>query len=314
VVGGWIESGGQMSKRETVSSTGTRNAPASGRLTRRLTVLLGLALLGAMAYTAAPAGAVIVPTGAVTVTVSNINFSLTVTGTPTTVGPFSGTMTGTVDATGHLTFPKAGINFPAFDTTIVVPATVHAVALGPWSGTIDPSTGAVSVTGPAETLATVATLGLVDCPVGPVTIAAQTGAAGGVKYSTSTGKATLADPAFQIPAIPAGQAGCNGQEATVNTALGLPGSGGITMTLAFAPTLTGNGAPPPSTTTFTTTTTTRPATTTTPSTTAPITTSALPRTGSSTGTLAIIGISVVLAGIGLSATRRRGPRTQPPPA
>src|SRR5260221_9614055 len=104
-----------MSKRETVSSTRTRNAPASGRLTRRLMVMLGLALLGALAYTAAPAGAVIVPTGAVTVTVSNINFSLLVTGTPTTVGPFSGTMTGTVDATGHLSFPKSGINFPAFD-------------------------------------------------------------------------------------------------------------------------------------------------------------------------------------------------------
>ena len=306
--------GGQMSKRETVSSTGTRNAIRSGRMTRRFIVMLGLALLGALTYTAVPAGAVIVPVGAVTVTATNANFSLVVTGTPTTVGPFSGTLTGTVDATGHLSFPKAGVVFPAFDTTIVVPATVHPVATGNWSGTIDPSTGAVSVTGPAETLATVGTLSLVDCAVGPVTIALSTAATGGVKYNSTTGKATLADPAFQIPAIPAGAPGCNGQEATVNTALGLPGAGGISMDVAFSPALTGNGAPLPSTTTFTTTTTTAPATTTTPTTTAPTATSALPRTGSSTGTLAIIGFSVVLAGIGLSATRRRGARTQPPPA
>ena len=41
--------GGQMSKRETVSSTGTRKAIRSGRMTRRFIAMLGLALLGALA-------------------------------------------------------------------------------------------------------------------------------------------------------------------------------------------------------------------------------------------------------------------------
>src|SRR5262245_38846320 len=174
------------------------------------------------AHAASPA--VITPTGNVTITVSNAFFTLTVTGASQDIGPFSGTLTGTVDDNGKLTIPKSGIDFPAFDAVIVVPATVHPVATDDWTGTVDPSSGVVTITGGMETLATVGTLGLVDCPVGPFTIHTSTVNSGGAKYASGT--ATVSDPSYSVPAIPAGTSGCNAAEETVNVALGLPGTGG----------------------------------------------------------------------------------------
>jgi LPXTG-motif cell wall-anchored protein len=165
-------------------------------------------------------------------------------------------------------------------------------------------------------LATVSALGLTDCPVGPFTIHTST-VNGGTKYSA--GNATVADPSYAVPVIPSGASGCAGNEAAVNSALGLPGRSGITMDVGFAPVLTGSGVVPTSTTTITTTTTTvKPTTTTTVKTaTTPQTstrvaaaTATLPRTGSSSAPLAIFGLSLLAAGVALwQSGRRRSRRT-----
>jgi LPXTG-motif cell wall-anchored protein len=271
------------------------------RAARRAAILaaLGAALLVVPvvgAHAAEPA--VITPTGNVTITVSNAFFTLTVTGAPQDVGPFSGTLTGTVDDSGNLTIPKSGIDFPAFDAVIVVPATVHPVATADWTGTVDPSSGVVTITGTMETLATVSALSLTDCPVGPFTIHTSTVNSGGAKYAS--GKATVSDPSYPVSAIPAGTSGCNGAEETVNTALGLPGTGGIRMGLSFDPVLTGSGVVPTSTSTTPTTPTMAAA----PATTAAPAATTLPRTGSSTLPLAIVGVASVAAGAVLVRKRR----------
>jgi LPXTG-motif cell wall-anchored protein len=78
------------------------------------------------------------------------------------------------------------------------------------------------------------------------------------------------------------------------------------MSLSFSPVLAGSGVVPSSTTT---TTTIAPATTTTgePATTAAAAaaTNELPRTGSSSGPLALIGVSLVVAGSVMGLRRRR---------
>ena len=93
---------------------------------------------------------------------------------------------------------------------------------------------------------------------------------------------------------------------TINDTLALPSTGSLSLPVTVSPVLTGNGTPPPSTTTFTTTTTT---TTTVPPTAPPNTVapSALPRTGSSTGPLAFIGLSLLGGGLALAFRRRRSP-------
>jgi LPXTG-motif cell wall-anchored protein len=279
------------------------------RVTRRFSFLLmgaGVAVLA----TAVTAGAVTAPVGSVTVAVSNGFFVIDIIGMPgTKIGPFTGTLTGTVDNVGKLTFPKSGVKFNSFDTVVVVPATVTLQATGNWSGTLDPSTGAATITGSLVTLATVSTIGAVNCPVGPVTVNGNSldSADGAVKYNTTSGAATLAQHAFQIPAL--GDAGtvpgCNGQEGTINTALGLPGVGGFVADVKFSPVITGNGTPPPSTTTFTTITTTTTVPTTTPPTAAPTAPTSLPRTGSSSGPLTFVGIGLLGGGIALWRPRRR---------
>jgi len=197
-----------------------RFRPFVARVKRRFSFLL-IGAGAAVLATAVTAGAVTAPVGAVTVTVSNAFFIVDIIGAPgTKIGPFTGTLTGTVDNVGKLTFPKSGVKFPPFDTVVLVPATVQLQATGNWSGTLDPSTGAATITGPVVTLATVPTIGAVKCPVGPVTVnlSSLDSADGAAKYNTTTGAATLAQHAFQIPALgdPGTVPGCNGQEGTIN--------------------------------------------------------------------------------------------------
>jgi LPXTG-motif cell wall-anchored protein len=290
-----------------------REANVSNRRGIRAARAAVLAALGAAILLVPTAGAyaaatpqVITPTGNVTVTVSNASFTLNVMGTPTDVGPFSGTLKGTVTDTGQLTFPKSGISFSGFDTTILVPAHIQPVAPGDWTGTVDPTTGVVTLNGNIDTLTTVSALpGVVNCPIGPSAIHTSTVLAGGVKYAS--GKATVTDPAYTVPAIPPGIAACGGQEGTINAALPLPGTGGIKLPLSFDPVLTGSGVVPSSTVPPPTTTTTRPATASTAAsatTAKAAATSTLPRTGSSSGPLLLIGASLVLAGSVLALRRR----------
>jgi hypothetical protein len=65
--------------------------------------------------------------------------------------PITGSMAGTVDASGALVLPQAGISFTPFDISVTnpLPLTVHItpVASSDWSGTIDPTTGHVTLIG-----------------------------------------------------------------------------------------------------------------------------------------------------------------------
>jgi LPXTG-motif cell wall-anchored protein len=278
-----------------------RHRRYAARKVRRFALVLiaAGALVIALATTA---GAAVAPVGNVTVTVTGAKFNIVLMGTPTDVGPFNGTFKGTVDATGKLSFPKSGITFTTFTQTITVLVSIHPVATGNFTGTVDPDSGTLSLTGSLETLVTASTPPLRDCPIGPIKANLQS-----KNYSKTTGKATLTDPAYIVPAMAPNTPGCAGIEDTVNELLQLPSTGGVTMPAAVSPVLTGTGTAPPTTTTFTTTTTT---TTTVPTTQAPSNTvapSALPRTGSSTGPLAFVGLSLLGGGLALAFRRRRSP-------
>jgi LPXTG-motif cell wall-anchored protein len=282
------------------------------RSARRLSALLivgGAGLIAIPAGSAFAATAKVDPAGPITLTVSAMNFQLTVTGAPSTVGPFTGTLTGTVDASGNMSFPQANISFPAFTGTIgPVDATVTPQATGDWTGTVDPTSGVVTLTGSLKTLATVTALGTTDCPLGPFTIHTTTTNSGGVPYSAA-GAATVADPAYSVPAVPDGTDGCAGNEATINLALGLPGTGGVTIAMSTDPVLTGSGVVPTSTTTTAPTPTTAAAQPAGATTAAPAAApaSTLPRTGSSSGPLAVLGVGLIGAGLALAIRRRRAP-------
>jgi LPXTG-motif cell wall-anchored protein len=278
-----------------------RHRRPAARKTRRFAFVL-IAAGALVAALATIAGAVVAPVGNITVTVTGAKFVIVLQGTPIDVGPFNGSFKGTVDATGKIAIPKAGVTFTTFAQTIQIPVTITPAATGPFTGTIDPSTGSLSLSGTLVTLASAASPALANCPIGPVKVVMLS-----TNYSATTGKATVADPAYQVPAIPPGAVGCGGIEGTINDTLGLPSTGGIIMPVTVSPILTGNGAPPPSTTTFTTTTSTTSTTVPTTVAPAPIATTALPRTGSSTGPLAFVGLSMLGAGLALAFRKRRSP-------
>jgi len=213
------------------------------------------------------AGAAVGNPGAVTLTVSN--------GTLTTplgdLGPLSGTLMGTVDASGNLSIPQGSITFPSFDVDITnpVPATVtiSPVANSDFTGTVNPDTGVATLNGSIIVGITLAAFGLADCPLGPVSISASTANPGGVPYAA--GAATLVDNTLVLPVIPDGAPGCGGLESVLNSTLGLPSAPGasvLTFPVTFSPVLTGAVSTTtggPTTTAAPTTTTAGPTTTTT---------------------------------------------------
>ena len=272
------------------------------RKARRFALVL-IAAGALMIGYATVAGAVVAPVGNITITASAAKFTVVISGTPIDVGPFTGSFKGTVDATGKISIPKSGIKFTTFQETIVIPVTITVAASTDFSGTIDPDSHTLSLSGSLVTLATASTPALNNCPIGPAKVNLQS-----KDYSNTTGKATVSDPAFVVPAVPTGTAGCVDDTViqTINDTLALPSTGSLSLPVTVSPVLTGNGTPPPSTTTFTTTTTT---TTTVPPTAPPNTVapSALPRTGSSTGPLAFIGLSLLGGGLALAFRRRRSP-------
>ena len=246
--------------------------------------VLGALILGAATTSGAatPAVGTIAPAGPITIKVSAGVFHLSVSGVVNDVGTMVGTLEGSVDADGNMTFAKANVSLPEFPTNVILPADITPVVLGDWHGTIDPAKGTISISGPMELDLDAPGSPITGCPLGPFTFHAQ-----GSKYKSTTGGADIGDPAFAIPAVPPATPGCGGAEDTLSEALGLPGRGGVNMHIAITPVLTGSGTPPPSTTTLPPT-TQAPTTTVAPATTvgAPVATVAatadtLPRHGRS---------------------------------
>lgn len=212
---------------------------------RRVIVLattVGLVCVGVAASTLIASASVEDP-GAVTIAVHDGAL-----GTPLgNFTPLAGTLTGTVDGSGALTIPQAAITFPPFDTSITNPipttVTVTPVADSDFTGTVDPDTGVVTLTGQLTTQVTLAQFGLTNCPLGPMTISLSSANAGGSAYSA--GSATLVDQSFVMPAIPSGANGCAGFESTINSLVGLPtapGASTLTLPVTFSPILTGSGS------------------------------------------------------------------------
>ncbi len=195
----------------------------------------------AVTGSALQAGAVVGPAGPVTVTLSNG----TLTTTAGAFGPISGSMTGTVDAAGNLTFPQAGTTFPAFGitTSTGVAVGITPVAASAFTGTIDTDTGAVVLSGQLTTLLKVDPLLATACPLGPIAISFRTSEPGGVPYNPATGTATLGDDDFAIPAIDLAAPDCGPAGAAIlNAQLTLPNANAdhslkIVQTMTFSPIL-----------------------------------------------------------------------------
>jgi hypothetical protein len=173
--------------------------------------------------------------------------------------PLSGSASGTVESTGHIVIPKETISFPPVETVASgLSTTITLEPAADWSGDLDLPTGALVVTAPMNMHLALPALGATDCVLGPITLHQTTGTSGvltGVPYAESTGRATIVDGLFTIPAIPGDTPACP-FSMVFNTVVPLPSAPGV-ATSTMEVTLT----PPPHSTT--TTTTQQPTTTTT---------------------------------------------------
>ncbi len=250
-----------------------------------------LALAGIVGSLSLHASADVSPVGNITLTMHDGQL---ITPLGLVVQPIEGTLDGTVDVDGNLHFPVADIVFSDF----VVPGTavgdvgVSVVPSGDFTGTSDPDSGIVHLSGSIVTLLDIVPLSIENCPLGPIPVEYSTADFAGAPYNPATGEATFGAAKFVVPAIadtPENVAACveipllNGLLSlpSVPFAPGPPPVGfRIVQPATFSPPLTGVGtattvAPPTTTSTTvapTTTTTTLPPPTTTSTTVAPTTT------------------------------------------
>jgi LPXTG-motif cell wall-anchored protein len=284
-----------------------------------------MSVVGAAALVAASASTLLAPTAAGAATTTTTSSTSTPTTVPSTSLPagkvtvqetatfhlveagkataiaFTGSMVGTSDGHGNLTFPKSGMTFAPVSMTVPVPTTIHLVATSDYTGTINTQTGLVTLTGTSETLIDIAALSATGCPLGPTTVHLSSASAGGAKYDATAHTATITAPTFAIPKITTAPASCPAAAITaINGAFPLPTTGSIVETLKIFP--PGVAVTAAATSTTTSTTTAPVAAAATPTTTAANT---LPRTGSSSGPLAFVGVSLLGGGLALALRRRR---------
>jgi LPXTG-motif cell wall-anchored protein len=271
--------------------------------------------IGACVLLVSAAAADVSPTGPTSVS-AHITFNFKVFGTPAQLN-VDGTLAGTVDNAGKLNFPKSGIHFDDAlnqtwgNTPPVVVSKVSPSASGDWTGSIDPETGTVALTGSLIVDAFVKSpLPTPNgCPVGPIPLEMSTEKTGGAKYDLATGSATVADDQFVVEPLledPPGQVDfCEGHEAIFNSALSLPtapGAATVALKITFDEPLEGSGT----VVTFKTTTTAPKVTVAAAASTTTTATAAheLPRTGGSSLPLTIFGGSLIAAGAVLIGRRR----------
>lgn len=234
---------------------------------RRFTVVAVAAAVACIGLAASTlrAGATVGNPGPLTITVHDGTL-----GTPLgDFTPLSGTLVGTVSASGALSMPQASMTFPSFDVALTYPiettVTVTPVAESDFTGNVDPDSGLVTIAGSLTTEVTLPDFGLTNCPLGPLAVSLSTGTAGGSPYGA--GAATLVDSSFVIPAIAPGAAGCAGFEGIINSILGFPtapGASALTLPMTFTPAVTGassTSSTQPTSTTSTSTSTTSTSTT-----------------------------------------------------
>lgn len=154
-------------------------------------------------------------------------------------------LTGTVDSSGALALPVAGLRQGPITATAGVLATVALV--GPATGSVSADTGAASLRLRFKIALSGGPPGLAPpgCSVGTdaAPIDVKLTSAGGAPYSAATGRATLAAAPFTIPA-PA-TCGTSGN-ATIAATMGLPAPSsatGLRMTVSFDPRPVSAGGP-----------------------------------------------------------------------
>jgi hypothetical protein len=196
---------------------------------------------GAAVLTAGPAGATVSNPGPIHVAFAG-SFTFTFAGLPVVIDGISATADGTVDSAGNISLPQGSILFaplmPNLPIVGSVPATINATAN--WTGTIDPNSGALTLSAPQTTHLDLSgpLPGNTDCPLGPLNLNLTTsGGAPAVPYDSSTGQAGIVDSTFTIPMIP-NLASCPAS-GTINMAVPLPLTGGnvANFTATFTPIL-----------------------------------------------------------------------------
>jgi hypothetical protein len=167
----------------------------------------------------------------------------------TVVNPVGGianpsTISGTVDANGNLSFPVSGVQIAPTQMTVNgLSLTTKISAMRDGIGTIDPLTGELHLSFALK----VAISGVPfapNCFIPQTNVVLSTTNAGGAAYDPATGKATVADGAFSVPAAQ----GCGFLTGLVNAQLGLPSSSGnlAVLKITVSPAVTGS-VPPPAT-------------------------------------------------------------------
>jgi hypothetical protein len=219
--------------------------------------------------------------GSVAVTLSN--GTLDIDGAALDVGFTGLSATGTASVAADGTVSIDTLNFPPFAFELLasggpgtgIPGTASPVAQLPWTGTIDPSTGALSVAGGLTTNVAVPLLGASQCSLGPFGLNLTSGTSGastGTAYDPANGNANIVDHLFSIPAlvfVPENAAACPQSVVDLfNSGLPFPIAStfariGFDVNLNPAPQGTGAPASTTTTTAGATTTTTQAVTTTT---------------------------------------------------
>jgi hypothetical protein len=140
---------------------------------------------------------------------------------------------GTITASGAVSFPQAGVSFPPqyLYADGVGVLTVQIKATAPWTGSLDANNGIMALRMQVEV--NVAGVPLApSCKVGPIDINQMvTGLATGpgpkapltgVPYNSSTGRVTMVNTAYSVPA----SSSCGLAASTLDSTLGLPSSSG----------------------------------------------------------------------------------------
>ncbi|MGQ0826296.1 MAG: hypothetical protein ACT4OX_14905, partial [Actinomycetota bacterium] len=186
------------------------NSLRGTRRRRALSALIATTALAVIVGTFSNAGAEVSNPGAFDVTLSNGTLALDGASIDVAFDGLTATGSGTVAADGTVSITS--LAFPPFAFELLatggpgtgIPGTASPVATLPWAGTIDPDTGALSMTGELFTSVAVPLLGASECSLGPLALNLTTGTSGastGLPYDNTTGTAAVVDHLFSIPEL-----------------------------------------------------------------------------------------------------------------
>ena len=131
------------------------------------------------------------------------------------------TLTGSVAANGAVTVPRANFVFPPQVITDPLTVTVTITANSDATGTMNPLTGAVTISSSLRIDLDGIPLSGANCRIDPLNVTLTTGVSGtlvGVPYDTNTGQVTVVANDFTVPTT----TDCGLVGGTIDSTLGLP--------------------------------------------------------------------------------------------